>query len=1413
MELLTMANQISVNTGSGAGAQQVIVDSNGNITVTVSRSVIGTVANVASANYANFAGNVVNAAQPNITSVGTLTNLNVANTVTTNNLVVTGNFQVGNLVANTANYANFAGNAFAVAGANVSGTVANATFATTAGSANTANSATVANSANSVTLANVSGAGNIASINLDGNVSNILTGNGTFVAIPTVSANANYANFAGNAFAVDGANVNGAVANATFATTAGSANTANTATVANSANAVAGANVSGTVANATFATTAGSANTANSATVAASANSVTLANVSGAGNIASINLDGSTSNVLYGNGIFAPAAGGNTANANYANFAGTVLTNAQPNITSVGNLTSLAVTGNVSANAYQLTTSPGTLTAATGQMVWSATEQTMNLGMNYGVTQQVGLETYILIKASATISDGQVIMFTGANGDNVLGAPADTTSVGFRPEYIIGVATQNIANNAFGYVTVFGVVHGLNTNAYNVGDILWVDNATPGGLTATRPSDPNYQIEVAAVTKKSGGDGHIQVRVTAFNNIDSLTNVTTTTPSNGQALVYNGNIWVNGNPEQANIANVAYSVAAANVSGLGNIATINLDGNVSNLLTGNGTFVAIPTSTANANYANFAGTVLTNAQPNITSVGTLTALTVNSNTTIDVRSTNSNISFVANNNSNISGTRISFVYNNPVSNVNSVFGAQESGFDLYMANIAPGNVGTGNVRSYWQFLTNGDFRHTVGGTGNIIAKNLLLGNVFTGQFNGNIIAGNGNLGIGNITLAAAGIYTGNATGLTNIPGANVTGTVANATYAANAGNANIANTAYSVAAANVSGLGNIATINLDGNASNLLDGTGNFVAIPSSTANANYANFAGTVLTNAQPNITSVGNLTSLRVNGNIIANSLVQLTALGNSNTYIVGTASGTDLNSIVVGSNPNPNILLGGNVFITGFGGGRISLGGNSGLVTTGNVNINAGGTIGATGNITGGNLITAGLVSATGNVTGGNLITAGLVSATGNVTGGNLTTAGQVNAGNVNINTNSSSPALTINQQGNGGITSYNMYSNTSVFTVQSFFRSRGNASSQTAVGTNDTIFTQNYGVYGDSGNTFVSAGYQENKVGTNYGNGQVSLTSTFAASYTGSQFNVSGYDNIGLNGNVNTGNLNINSGNVQVNGRSLTLNGIGQQPPGNGVYSSLSVVNGGLSVNQDNIGGGLATFAFSMYENTTSFLNPYTFYRARGNASSPSAVANGDTVSSQQYYCYADSGNTYSPLGSFNVNIKNNGGAGNVSSSILINTQNTNDGSEISLATDIIKLNGNVTVGANNAAITSAGAISGVSSNVANTQLNRFQETTYNIGTTSGTITPDFNNGSIQNITLNGSITMNSLGNAVAGRSMTLILTQDGTGGRTLTSSMYFAGGSNTLSTAGGAIDIISMFYDGTRYYASLTKGYA
>jgi hypothetical protein len=560
-----MADQIIVSNNT----VQVAVQPTPTVQVEISRAAIGTVSNVPTANYANFAGNVVNAAQPNITSVGTLTNLNVANTITTNNLVVTGNFQVGNLVANTANYANFAGEAFDVA------------------------------------LANVSGAGNIASINLDGSASNVLYGNGIFAPGGSGNtANANYANFAGNAFSVDGGNVVGAVANATFALDAGTAN------IANIAYSVDGANVNGEVA-----------------------------------------------------------------------VANTVSNPNQSNITTVGTLTGLTVSGNISANVITANTLIGNLaltgvdyidfdtaanaSAAVGRLKWNNSDGTLEFGLKGGnVNLQIGQEEVYEVRNATgnVIQNGTALYASGVTPSGRIEASPYVANNTIDSIRFLGIATEQVNDGVNGFVTNFGYVRDLDTRGtantaisvgdenWSVGDILWAHPTAPGKLTNVQPSAPNNKISVAYVIIRNQTSGVLFVRPTREPKLVEIQDVGNGNVQNGDVLVYNSTttVWTPSNTvpvaniaysvDGANVsgtvanatfaldagnANIAYSVDAANVSGLGNIATINLDGNASNFLDGTGNFVAAP-SGANANYANFAGDVVNSTQSNITTVGTLT---------------------------------------------------------------------------------------------------------------------------------------------------------------------------------------------------------------------------------------------------------------------------------------------------------------------------------------------------------------------------------------------------------------------------------------------------------------------------------------------------------------------------------------------------------------------------------------------------------------------------------------------------------------------------------------------------------------------------------------------------------------------------------------------------------------------
>ena len=75
-----------------------------------------------------------------------------------------------------------------------------------------------------------------------------------------------------------------------------------------------------------------------------------------------------------------------------------------------------------------------------------------------------------------------------------------------------------------------------------------------------------------------------------------------------------------------------------------------------------------------------------------------------------------------------------------------------------------------------------------------------------------------------------------------------------------------------------------------------------------------------------------------------------------------------------------------------------------------------------------------------------------------------------------------------------------------------------------------------------------------------------------------------------------------------------------------------------------------------------------------------------------------------------------------------------------------------------------------------------------------------------------VTATGDITLSQIPNATVGSSFTFFVTQDGTGSHALTSTFKYQGGDKTLTTAAGNTDVISVVYDGSNYFATLSKDY-
>lgn len=188
---------------------------------------------------------------------------------------------------------------------------------------------------------------------------------------------------------------------------------------------------------------------------------------------------------------------------------GAAASGANSDITSLSGLT-----GGISTPDYiDFHTTAGASTAV-GRVFWDG-GTTLNVGMTANVTGKVMEDQFFYIKASSAITKGQVIMFTGAVGASgvLTGAPATGVTDG---SYIMGVAAEDLALNAFGLVQCGGILRGLNTSAFVDGAILWYNPAVTGGLTSTKPSAPNVKVQIAAVVNAgSGGSGSIQIRVNA----------------------------------------------------------------------------------------------------------------------------------------------------------------------------------------------------------------------------------------------------------------------------------------------------------------------------------------------------------------------------------------------------------------------------------------------------------------------------------------------------------------------------------------------------------------------------------------------------------------------------------------------------------------------------------------------------------------------------------------------------------------------------------------------------------------------------------------------------------------------------------------------------------------------------------
>jgi hypothetical protein len=295
-------------------------------------------------------------------------------------------------------------------------------------------------------------------------------------------------------------------------------------------------------------------------------------NITSVGTLTSLAVTGNVSaNYFIGNGSQLTDLNGanisNVANANYANFAGTVITAAQPNITSVGTLTSLTVTNN--ANSGNIYTGNLSLTGQVITHMIPGNDNTYDLGNSSYEWRNAYISSNIFIGGSGAYLNavGEVIHSNAMYIDNNLSTGSLTSR---------GDATLQGNATISGNLTVSGTTTFINVTELDVKDPLISLGGSTNGANAT-----TYD----------GKDRGLWLR--NYKSDDS-----------GPVNMFMG--WDTGNGEFA---------LGSNVSVSSDVVTFNSFGNIR----------------GDAFIGNLSGQVLTATQTGITTVGTLTNLTIAGN--------------------------------------------------------------------------------------------------------------------------------------------------------------------------------------------------------------------------------------------------------------------------------------------------------------------------------------------------------------------------------------------------------------------------------------------------------------------------------------------------------------------------------------------------------------------------------------------------------------------------------------------------------------------------------------------------------------------------------------------------------------------------------------------------------------
>ncbi len=139
-----------------------------------------------------------------------------------------------------------------------------------------------------------------------------------------------------------------------------------------------------------------------------------------------------------------------------------------------------------------------------------------------GLTMNIGQESYVRVKneSGVTISNGKVVYISGTALDGE--TPTATLAIADDEDTAeaVGMATEDILDGNYGYITTFGLVHDLNTFGLTPGAEVYLSDTSMGDVVEIAPSDPSFTVRVGYVIKSDASEGVILVYAVSHPSID-----------------------------------------------------------------------------------------------------------------------------------------------------------------------------------------------------------------------------------------------------------------------------------------------------------------------------------------------------------------------------------------------------------------------------------------------------------------------------------------------------------------------------------------------------------------------------------------------------------------------------------------------------------------------------------------------------------------------------------------------------------------------------------------------------------------------------------------------------------------------------------------------------------------------------